>query len=768
MKRFFLVIWALVLVVSGLNAQSRSSATFGLDPSDDDALEKIRSRSDSIRRHRPVIALVLSGGGAKGAAQIGTLKMLEDYDIPVDMIVGTSVGGLLGGFYALGYPASFLDSLVRSIDWGLALSDDIPREYISYQKKEYDSKFAFSMPFTFRKKNIEVRPLAGQSLVGGLNVSYIISSLSSGYADSTDFFKLPIPFVCVATDMVSCKAKVWHSGSINEALRSTMAIPGVFAPVRTGGMVLVDGGMRNNFPADIAKDMGADVVIGVNLSSTMDATDESTLRNFGDIAMRGIDMFGSDSYERNVKLVDIHVRPDVTPYHMLSFSPDNIDTLLVRGYRAADAHAYEFAMLKSRCGDAGHTLQGTPAVDINETPVVIGDVSVTGVSPEEAETIKSRIYPKPGKIVSRREAENAVASIFGRGGYNMVSYDMLGSGEPYTFHLNCVKGPKNRLGVGLRADSEELVSLLFNVGFNTTSPHGSALDLTGKIGSNPYFDFHYILNIPALPTLNFRAFVRWTDRNRFYYGGNRFNINYLTFSQELYLSNIAWSEFDMKLGIRNDLYKINSLLTDDIVASYDRSAAKMDYPSIFLEGTADSTDDSYFPTEGIFGRIRADFITKALEENPSSAFLGVASASGAMPLSVGRFTVTPSGYLRLVWGSSTTPLPFANVIGGYMGGRYVDHQIPFIGIANAAYRRDNIAVARMDFRLRIFKNSYLTATYNFCRDFDSFYEFEYGESIHGAGIGYAYATVAGPFTANVFWSSLTGKVGVYFSFGFDF
>ena len=214
------------------------------------------------------MALVLSGGGAKGAAHVGVIKYLESIGMPVDVVMGTSMGGLVGGIYALGYDADHLDSLIRGIDWDMALSDRVPRDYLSYSSIKYKEKYVLSFPFFYDRKEFmqmkesdqqytrrveDIHFGAGEAdatnmvkdnllgslpsgMVYGQNVNNIFSSLSVGYQDATDFYDLPIPFLCVATDLVSGTAKIWTEGKLNTALRSTMSIPGLFAPVRVDGL----------------------------------------------------------------------------------------------------------------------------------------------------------------------------------------------------------------------------------------------------------------------------------------------------------------------------------------------------------------------------------------------------------------------------------------------------------------------------------------------------------------------------------------------------
>jgi len=701
--------------------------------------------------------------------------------------------------YAIGYSPEFLDSLMRNLDWDRTLSDKVDWAFIPYSRRKYKEKFVLSFPFYYDVKDFQdqqkedvryanpsdgrlhlaaddgdademVRKSLMSSLpsgfVFGQNVQHLISSLTPGYADSTDFLHLPIPFACVATDVVSGKAKVWHSGSLNTALRSTMSIPGLFAPVRTKGMVLLDGGMRNNFPVDLAREMGADVVIGIDLSDSK--TGYEDIHNLADILWRGIDMFGEDSFERNIKNVDVRIKPDLTGYGMLSFDGVAIDTMMARGYRAAAEKAEQLDAIRRWTEKDTLKLAGPPAIDISRTPVLIDSIEIAGVPQKDVEYIRTKLRIHAGEAVSRADVEAAVNTLFGKGAYEMVSYELLGEKEPFRLKINCKRGPKHLLGVGFRLDTEELVSLLLNVGLNTASMRGSSLDMTACIGANPWLDFHYAYETPKWPTFNLRADLRWTDHNNFLMGQNRFNVAYLSTAQEVYASNLEWSSFDIQGGLRNMYFNISHLLASDVIGDYDRSLWSADYPGVFVDATAYTLDDGYFPREGVSVNLRYDLVSRIFDGPGYPGFFGIASGSGKMPVPLGeKFTLIPQGGFRFIFGDDI-PIPFANVLGGDMPGRYVDHQLPFIGINNAAFRRNNLAVLRADLRYRFARNNYLTAAFNYARDFDSFRNFENGYNIWGAGLGYAYDSIVGPLKAIVHWSSLTRGIGFYASLGFDF
>ena len=231
---------------------------------------------------------------------------------------------------------------------------------------------------------------------------------------------------------------------------------------------------------------------------------------------------------------------------------------------------------------------------------------------------------------------------------------------------------------------------------------------------------------------------------------------------------MEWSGLDVQGGFRNMYFNIAHLLASDVIGDYDRSLWSADYPGVFIDATGYTLDNGYFPRQGFSANVRYDLVSRVFDGPGYPGFFGIVSAQGQMPVSIGpRFTLVPQGGLRFVFGDDI-PIPFANVLGGDVAGRYVDHQLPFIGINNAAFRRNNIVVLRMDLRYELARNNYLTGMFNYARDFDSFRMFESGQDTWGGGLGYAYNSVVGPIKAVVHWSSMTRKVGAYVSVGFDF
>ena len=763
-------------------------------------VERIRHKLDSIRavRHRPTVALVLSGGGAKGAAHVGVIKYLESIGMPVDVVMGTSMGGLVGGIYALGYKADQLDSLIRNIDWDLALSDRVPRDYLSYSSIKYKEKYVLSFPFFYDKKEYlqmkgndkyvrradDIHFGAGEAdatnmvkdnllgslpsgMVYGQNVNNIFSSLSVGYQDATDFYDLPIPFLCVATDLVSGTAKIWTEGKLNTALRSTMSIPGLFAPVRVDGMVLVDGGMRNNYPTDLAKKIGADIVIGVNLSDGY--RNYNQINNLADVINTGIDMLGRSSFESNIDIPDVNIKPDLHEYNMLSFDDRSIDTIIHRGYQAALAVAGQLDSIKAVVGSDITTIQNDPADDIRLRKVLVSGVEIAGVDDKESLYLMNKIRVGAGSRMGNAEIEDAVATIFGTNAFDYVNYELLGDEEPYRLKFNCKRGPICQLGLGGRFDTEEIVSVLVNLGLGVHKIQGSSLDFTGKVGTNPNASLTYSYISPKGMTFNVMAGVRYTDRNTFSIGDNRFRINFLDVRQEIFLSNIKWSTFFLKTGFRNDYYNVNSVMAEQAFGDYDVNQLSNDYVTFFINARRDSFDNAYIPTKGKSLGISYDWVFGGGPQKFNN--FHALTLDAKQVVGGDRFAFIPSLNIRYLIGDEV-PVPFTNTIGGSMAGRYLDQQIPFIGINNAAAMQKILGVARTDFRFKLLKNNYLTAIANYALSCDEISAFKtWRDDVSGylgCGVQYTYNSIVGPLSLNVHWSTYTHNVGLYLSLGFDF
>lgn len=766
-------------------------------------IRQVRMRMTRIRveEHRPTVALVLSGGGAKGAAQVGVLKYLEEIEMPVDMVLGTSIGGLIGGLYAVGYRSADFTELFTSQDWMTTLSDAIPQSYISYSDKMDNARYVARIPFhnavevleeTHAGQRESDRDISGrQAFVSslpsgyayGFNVNNLLSSLTVGYQDSLAFRDLPTPFVCVAADLVSNKAKNWGAGSLKTAMRSTMSIPGLFNPVRTEGMILVDGGTRNNFPADIARAMGADIIIGVELSDLNPGYDE--INNLGDIVSQFISMLGKDAFDKNVGIPDVLIKPSISEYNMVSFNRTAVDTMIARGYRAALSKEDELLAVKRKVGRAEMKEPKDRAVNLADTEVRISSVEFRGITAQEARLLGRIIKIKEGEELDKARIDDAMCRLQATGAFSSITYSLLGSREPFRLVFDCVTAPTNSISFGARMDTVEWASMLLNVGLNTNSLTGSRFNVSAKLGQNLMAGVHYAYNLPGMPAINFEGKV-------FSYKGMLTTIGETTtmtmdaplwgHRETLYLTDVSWTRLNFKLGLKNEYYRFSrgSVLGSLIEDMAGRDALEGEYVGPFATGHWYSFDNCYYPSSGssLSFAVNYDILKEGDPDFTPILALGL-DFKKVFPLGEGiafipelHFrSIVNNGYhagedgeYRKEWSTM-----HSNLVGGDIQGRYTEQQVPFFGINNASLADDHLATAVLELRANPFKKLYVSALAGIMESNGSLNEFitQFDPDCAALGLAAGYNFIGGPLRMHVHWSRAY-KWGFYASLGFDF
>ena len=294
--------------------------------------------------HRKKVGLVLAGGGAKGAAHVGVIKVLEKAGIPIDIVTGTSIGSIVGGLYSMGYDAALMDSIFRDVNWGYVLRDRVAHKRTSLDERENQSIYILDHKVWLDKS---ANKYAG-GFIKGINVDRMLDHFTSGYHDSIDFNRLPRPFACVAFNLMKNEETVLRSGHLAKAIRASMAIPGVFSPVRKDSMVLVDGGVSNNLPVDVAKAMGADIIIAVTLQD--EAKINNDFNSFRDIVLQSVFVASNKRMKECLQMADLHINVNTHGYDTQSFTNKAIDSLIVRGEQTGMSRWDDLMALKQRIG----------------------------------------------------------------------------------------------------------------------------------------------------------------------------------------------------------------------------------------------------------------------------------------------------------------------------------------------------------------------------------------------------------------------------------
>ena len=799
MKRLLISLLA-VLWILPVSAQNRNGLVMpSVDPAADSlAIAQVRARMDSIRRHRPTVAVILGGGGARGMAHIGMLKYMEQLGIPVDLVGGTSMGGLVAGLYSLGYDAQYLDSLVRAIDWTVMMSDKVPDSYQSYKRRKNNERFALTIPFHYEqedalsrlRREMDLDKALGQAetrsadmasevslklgmglpdgFLFGYNVRNTLSSVSVGYQDSLAFENLPIPFFCVATDMFTMSEKNWTSGLLVDALRSTMSIPFYFRPVRTQGMVLSDGGTRNNFPVDIAKAMGADIVIGSEMPVDRKLTE---LGSAASLLMQNITMMSSDAARVNRPRTRILLQHELPGYNMLSFDKESVDNIIRMGYELAEAHKDEFEEVAREVGARPRELNNARAIDLGNEKIVIGAIGVEGISPDERKLLLgSRFMPKGG-LYGRQEIEALISYLYGTKAFESVTYRISGSEAPYTLIFDCQKGQTNEFGVGVHVDNDEIVYASAFLGIGTRKLSGPRLLSEIKIGNNP------VLNVEAsykplssLPIIGIGLMNRYMQEN-----GTSMSFHELYSRVNLFIEDPRFVFGHTRLGLSADFIPFNSMMADE--GHYLKWQFKSSWLSAFADIRLDTFNDGYFPTRGFRMDLNARYMFRGVREGWGmdsgealpDYFIGLGSLSTA--LTAGRFTFLPQLYFGYTSATMSIVHPTHMMsAGGLVAGRYVDYQIPFIGITRGMRNHYGyLASPQLNIQFRLNHKSYLTARSGMLLDSPTSFSdmFDMETTDYAFGLEFDRKTVAGPLRIGLSWSR-RNHFGGYFAFGYDF
>lgn len=792
LKRCIIVLWPIFMLMMSYPAYSQDTAT------------------DKVR---PKVGLVLSGGGAKGAAHIGVLKYIEEAGIPIDFIAGTSMGSIVGGMYALGYSSDEILDIISCVDWDRLISNNVDRREISYDSKRQSSTQILTVPFSF---GTDVEGLQAMSfknslpagIVSGDNLINLFNSLSVGYSDPIDFNELPIPFICIATNMMNGEAEVLNSGVFSEALRASMAIPVLFDPVKINGSLYVDGGLVSNFPAEQCRKMGADYIIGVSMSPGLEDETENLSSIFSQVKQLK-EIITDKEFDNYHNMCDIFISPDLKGVGMLSFDAESVARITQSGYEAAVQQKDNFDALKELVLATEESSPTECAVtkkahNILQEDVLISKIELEGVDLNIEKWMRRNCTVKVGEYTSKSDIDKSVSIYYGTGNYDSITYTLhkdANSEDGYILRFKFVESPPHDFGLGLRFDSQDMISVLLHFGVNSNRINGFKADVSTKLGGNQWLKVNMSYGKLLYPKINLEYIFRNSELDVYDMDELVMNTKFLQHKFRLYFSENYSRTISIGVGVEAELFQPRKVM----YSLYE--VVDMDYNPVNTLGTFayvhyDNLDKSNFPTRGIKGRIDYVWRDMTFSSNGVSA-LGLGSftfgVEGYIPLIENRLVAIPQLYGGILCGSGADsgcrdgwnpifngPVPcypsMNNMLGGAEMGRYIDQHLPFIGLNKISLAFNNLVIGRLDIRTRLFRKHYLTAIINYGRsgvDMKSFIGkreplqwselYNYNASNWwGAGVRYSIDTKIGPLSVDVSSSNVSRKVNIYFSLGHYF
>ena len=359
---------------------------------------------DSIKK-RPKIGLVLSGGGAKGFAHIGVLKVIEQAGIKIDYIGGTSMGAVVGGLYASGYNASQIDSIFTKTNFDELINDYIPRASKNFYGKKNDELYALVLPFSNFRIGIP------EALSKGMYNYNLLSSLTRNVRHVRDFNQLPTPFLCIGTNIETGEEVLLNKGNLAQAMVASAAFPSLFSPVEVDGKLIVDGGVVNNYPIKEVRDLGADIIIGVDVQD--DLLDRRNLKNATRILVQITNLQSIEKMKKKVKDTDIYIKPDISNYRVISF--DKGAEIIRKGEEAAFG-VYE--KIKALADE--NNFYKKPKLKIGSDTLHIKNINNEKLDNFTKEYINGKLRFKPESTITYEDLKTGINNI--NATQNLASY----------------------------------------------------------------------------------------------------------------------------------------------------------------------------------------------------------------------------------------------------------------------------------------------------------------------------------------------------------
>ena len=730
------------------------------------------------------IGLVLSGGGAKGLAHIGALKVIEEAGIKIDFIGGTSMGAIIGAMYASGYTANQLDSIFRATDMANLIQDNLPRSAKTFYEKEDSERYALTLPFDGFK--VSVPP----AYSGGQNIYSELVRILYHVKDIDDFSELPIPFVCIATNVENGKEVVLNSGYLPEAIMASGTLPSLFEPLILDGKLLIDGGVVNNYPIEKVRAMGADIIIGIDVQQGL-ANRESLLSATEILLQINNFQSAADMVEKSAA-TDIYIQPKIDEFTVIEFN--KVDEIMKSGEVAA---IEKFNELKQYASTKPKVASFVSPFRINDS-ITINRLLIEGNNKHTRGYVKGKLRFNLGETLTFNKLQQGISNLSATGNFESNRYKLLsnGAGEDLILRLD-----------------ESSSTALFRVGAHYDNLYKSAaiLNFTKKnlffvddrasmdfiLGDNVRYNFEYYIDKGSYWSLGVNSrfndfeeqisFTVITDNFEVPSGINVNNINLSVtdFTNQIYLQTVLQQEFAFTIGAEHKFLKYSTRTLGSFSENEDMAVSsivpindskgrtffeKSNYFSVFSGLKYDTYDDKYFPSSGLF--FEGDFHYYLLSSDFNSNFKDFSVSKARMGAAFSildnlSLNIETEGGFKLGTSSVSS---FDFVLGGF-GTNLINNFVPFYGYDFLSLPGNSYvkAYGRLDYEFA--PKHHVLGAANFANVDDDLFrtgEWFTAPNFSGYGIGYGWESFLGPVQVIYSWSPEIDSSNIFFSIGYWF
>lgn len=717
---------------------------------------------------RPKVGLVLSGGGAKGLAHIGVIKVIEELGIKIDYVGGASMGSIIGGLYATGYSGDSLAKLAKSLNWMGFFTKNIDRNYLSIRGKADVERYIISFPGEGFKLKLPSGFNTGQCF------SEIYSSLVWPYLTETDFSKLPVPFLCVATNFEDGNPVILDHGFLPDAVQASMSIPSLFTPMFIDSMYLIDGGVSDNFPVEAVKAKDMDIIIGVSLGAPADVPNVP-----GSVA--GIMFQTTFVHSRNVKrrnesLCNILISPDFSGYGTMNFN--NADSLIALGERAARSQMKELKTLADMLNKYNQpaTVKSSPL----KMEYFIKDMKITGLKKANESMLKGLLNLEiPGKINSRM-LNTSIKKAYGSQLFSNINYRIETIRDENSLIVTLTEKPPQIFQLGVHYDSDFKAGILLNYTHRYRIAKTS-LSFTADAIISAYqrYKFENIIysglrhfagsrkvHSRLMPNIGFSYSYQTYDPYSYDSTGEVFsNFHFIQSSPVVFLFYEFTSNLNLYIGT-----EFRHSAQGQALINYPVNSSTTNTVLIYSHLLYDSFNDKWYPNSGsrmeagiTYGTVLNYYESSTRNPDFYQYYLRYTHAfriARRLSMSTGFYTASVQGKF----------IPWDNYlfVGGINNTQINLSCIPFAGYKFMEVPTKNLAIFRSDFQWNFIGDHYIIAKFNMGSAGSEYQELlREGDLLVGGGLSYVYKSLVGPVEISVM-KAINRKIESYVCLGFWF
>lgn len=726
----------------------------------------------------PKVGLVLSGGGAKGLAHIGVLKVIEEAGVKIDYIGGTSMGAIVGALYASGYSAQQLDSIFRSIDFTNLIQDNVPRSAKTFYEKEDSERYALSLPFDDFKVTFP------QAISGGQNIYNLLVQLLFHVKDVQDFSKLPIPFLCVATNVETGEEILLDKGYLPEAIVASGTFPSLFEPAEIDGQILIDGGVVNNYPINHVKAMGADVIIGVDVQHDL-ATRES-LSSATEILLQINNYRTVNDMRRKSKKTDIYIRPDIEKFSVIDFEKGS--QIIENGEVSARDKMDELIQIAQAQNGVPNQNMSVKTAD----SLIVNRLIINGNDRYTRGYIKGKLRFNLAEKISFEDLRQGINNLSATGNFKAIRYDLVSNGLGTDLVLK-LKEKQTKMYIKMSAHYDDLYksAALINLTRKNFLMKDDVASFDFILGDHIRYNMQYYMDKGYYWSFGINSKLTNFDadadfslvRDNFNVPNDpniqRINIDVTDLTNQIYLQTVLQEEFAFTVGAEHKFlnYSTKTLSQVDADSEEDVSSSNQkttfensNYFSAFSKIKLDTYDDKYFPTRGLLfdGDIHFYAFSSDYNENFSEFAVAKAKLGGVFSLFHNlSLNLETEGGVKLGTSKVTS---FDFILGGF-GNDFANNFVPFFGYDFLSISGNSYVKGYGNLDYRVAPKHHLLFSVNYANVADDLFRtgdwFE-KPVFSGYGLGYGFESFLGPIQLYYSWSPEISDGNFFVSVGYWF